>query len=97
MTAPAPALCYHLLKSAATAYGMKIEVAYSSTRTEPAIRARWATWLELKRRGYSCVGIGRVFGRDHGTILNGWKQTDALLATDPKFFDLCQLLTTIDQ
>tara|TARA_R110002049_G_scaffold123125_1_gene278206 strand:+ start:163 stop:666 length:504 start_codon:yes stop_codon:yes gene_type:complete len=33
----------------------------------------------------TCVNVGRLFNRDHATILHGWKRSEDFILTDPVF------------
>lgn len=49
--------------------------------------ARFALYKALRMRGWSYPEIGRKFGRDHSTIINGVRRAEYIMATDPGYAD----------
>lgn len=58
---------------AAVAYEHAVEVGeiMGSCRQKPLARARFDAWHRLRREGLSYPQIGRMFGRDHSTVVYG--------------------------
>lgn len=59
-------------------HGVTVEDLYSHDRTRAFAYARFEAWACLSAIGWSSAKIGRVFGRDHSTILHGLKKFHAL-------------------
>lgn len=55
--------------------------------------ARFAVWKALKGRGWSYVRIGRMFDRDHSTILHGVRKADYLAERDADYAQKIEELT----
>lgn len=52
-------------------YGMHWSAVISESRKQPLVHIRFEMWDLLSRTGYSLPMIGKMFGRDHTTILHG--------------------------
>jgi hypothetical protein len=61
-------------RSIAAQHGIDWRDIMSRSRIAPVARARRSVWLHFHRRGYSSCEIGRIFGRDHSTVLFGIKK-----------------------
>jgi len=75
------------VQSAARAFGVDSEDVMGRRRHWPLAFARLtAYWLLSIGKGYSYSKTGRMFGLDHGTIMNGVKrvETELELDTDSK-------------
>lgn len=48
--------------------------------TQKLSLARWVIWSRLRDRGYSSPQIGRIFNRDHTTVVHGWQRLAKLQA-----------------
>jgi chromosomal replication initiation ATPase DnaA len=55
------------------------------SRHNRPLRARYAIYVALRRRGNSYGQIARWLGRDHTTIMNGVERGEALALTDAHF------------
>jgi chromosomal replication initiation ATPase DnaA len=65
------------LKIAAT-HGVTLEAMYGPSRARKVAYARFEAWACLQAHGLSTVRIGRIFSRDHSTIVSGLKRRRAL-------------------
>lgn len=57
--------------------------------------ARFAVWKALKDRGWSYVRIGRMFDRDHSTILHGVRKANYLAERDFTYAQQIEELTNM--
>lgn len=48
------------------------------------VRARWICWKLLELAGYSRAGTGRLYGRDHTTIISALKKFNLEMRKSPK-------------
>ena len=94
MNLPRPTLPSDLVTRAAAATGICQSRIHSEGRTIRIVRIRWAIFQVLRQRGWSLHEIGDVFGKDHGTVINGLKKSKALLESDPTYRALVAHLTT---
>lgn len=60
-------------KGVAARHGVNWREIMGRSRMAYVARARRHCWLEFYRRGYSSCQIGRIFDRDHSTVLYGLK------------------------
>lgn len=60
--------------SAALAFGVSAWLLVGRDRSARVSRARHACWSAMLDAGYTSVHVGRMFGRDHTTILDGAKR-----------------------
>ncbi|MES2359941.1 MAG: helix-turn-helix domain-containing protein [Gemmatimonadota bacterium] len=61
-----------LIEAAGNHYGVTLEEMFSHIRPHRVCVARHHAWWELRQRGYwSYPDIGKLFGRDHTTIMAG--------------------------
>ena len=71
------------IQAAARAFGVDSEDILGKRRTHPLVFARQtAYWLLSCGSGYSYSKTGRMFGLDHGTIMNGVKRVETELELD---------------
>jgi len=71
------------VQSASRAFGVDSEDVMGRGRTWPLAHARLtAYWLLSVGKGYSYSKTGRMFDRDHGSIMNGVKWVEAELELD---------------
>jgi len=63
---------FTIIREIAMQHGVTVETIMGRSRDPQDVRARWAAYAAVKhRRGLSHCAVGRVFGRDHSTILHG--------------------------
>lgn len=76
----AHAVCVHL--------GVTEEQLFQRTRgLKEAAEARQVFyWLGREVTGKSFPQIARCLGRDHSTVIHGWRRVDARLANDDRFY-----------
>jgi hypothetical protein len=65
--------------------GLAVEDIYGRCRTKLYTRPRFLACHFAHLEGWSSAAIGRVFGRDHSSILHALGQVEPLLRTDPLF------------
>lgn len=63
----------------AEAYGVTVKDVMGRGRPEKVANARQLAMTLLYERGMTCSQVGRYFDRDHCTVLNGVKMTEARL------------------
>ena len=68
------------------------DVVLGRSRFKRPIRARYAVYMALRRRGNTYGQIGRWLGRDHTTIMNGVARGEALALTDAQFAGIVKKL-----
>lgn len=56
-------------------------------RERPVLLARNALCRALKTRGSTYMQIGRWLNKDHSTIIHSVKNADALMETDPDYYE----------
>ncbi|APX88665.1 hypothetical protein BV394_02065 [Brevirhabdus pacifica] len=60
--------------------GIPISKIFSANRTRQIYRARqYAQWRIYRETGMSLLSIGRMFGRDHTSVLNSIRRIDTLM------------------
>lgn len=58
----------------------------SKQRDHTIVRARQAAMSALRQvKGFSFPRIGRMFARDHSTVIHAWEKTQAMLESNPEF------------
>ena len=67
-------------------------LAYGGARDQMSITVRWAAMLCLSRRGWACVQIGRLFGRDHSTVSHGIVRAEQIYRTEPEFREVVDIV-----
>ena len=61
-----------IAKSMARKYGTTVDAMFSRRRFPETVAARSEAWFVLyDHHGYSMARIGRIWGRDHTTIMHG--------------------------
>lgn len=61
-----------IIREIAMQHGVTVEAIMGRSRDHKDTRARRAAYAAVKyRRGLSHPAVGRIFGRDHSTILHG--------------------------
>jgi len=64
-----------------TVYGIPARLIMADDRRRDITRARWAAFAAVQQAtGASLLEIGRYFGRDHTTVLNGIRKHKARTA-----------------
>lgn len=59
-------------RAIAQAAGVTVKEIYGRSRLQAIVDARHAIWFVLhKQMGYTSAYLGRIYGRDHTTILSG--------------------------
>lgn len=76
------------LRRAASLSGVTPYQMRSESRRREVVRARWAIWLCLKRRGHTAAAIGRRAARDHTTVHYALDQAQLHESIDPCFAEL---------
>ena len=62
----------------AVRYGTTVDEIFSRRRFPEVVEARSHVWSILYRQhGYTMARIGRIWGRDHSTVLHGIRKFDA--------------------
>lgn len=67
--------------AAGSAYGIDVTDTSLSPKCRPITRARWATWIALRRKGLSTTVLGRINLRgthDHTSVLYGLRAARGL-------------------
>ena len=65
------------VQATARAFGVDSEDITGKSRVQPLVFARMtAYWLLSEGKGYSYSKTGRMFGRDHGAVMNGIKRVE---------------------
>lgn len=67
-----------LMARAAANHGVEPSLISSDARTRKVCQARWEVWASLHAMGYSTPRIGRLFNRDHSTVVHGLARHRAL-------------------
>ncbi len=73
------------MRCAAQVFGVPITVLRGDCRERTAVRARWAVWLCLHRRGHAKIAIGRRAARDHSTVGYAISMAEQHEARSPEF------------
>lgn len=56
-------------------YGTTVDEIFGRRRFPEVVEARFHVWSVLNRQhGYSTARIGRIWGRDHTTVMHGLKK-----------------------
>lgn len=72
----------------------KEELLGKSTRRQ-IVRPRWAIWHVASINRLSSSVLGRIFGKDHSTVVHGLKQAKLLIQSDPDFAALVAELEAV--
>lgn len=67
------------LSAAALAHGVSVAAILSSDRRRPYVCARWDAMAAMRDAGLSLPTIGRVFKRDHTSVMHGLRQRSHFL------------------
>jgi chromosomal replication initiation ATPase DnaA len=67
-----------MARKVAEAHGVALREMFSPIREGPIVRARWDCWARLHSHGLTAKQIGRIFDRDHSTVLHGLKRASEL-------------------
>lgn len=70
------------LREIASRHGVRLSDMLGPSRKPKHVRARFAGYAVLRDRGMSLPRIGRVFCRDHSTVLHGLKSYPRPLTTE---------------
>ena len=82
---PPPSII-EIQKETAKAFQISMEEMISSSRKKPIITARCAAMRLLKTQlGKSLSDIGRIFGKDHSTVLNSLKKAERMHKSSSDF------------
>ncbi len=65
--------------------GIERKVLVGPIRRARIVRVRQACMLLGRENGHSFPTIGRVFGRDHSTVVHGCQVAEAYIARDPAY------------
>lgn len=83
---PLPNTISELAKIVARHRRINVECLYSSRREQFEVESRAIVYLlARKHTSATFTMIGKVFNRDHGTVLNGLQMARNLMDTEPKF------------
>ena len=63
-----------LLRLEASQDGIELSVLLGRSKEKEVSHCRQKCFHMMREMGYSCSAIGRLFGRDHTTVLSGIKQ-----------------------
>lgn len=69
----------------ASEFDIDVSRIYEKTRIRIFVWARHAAFYVAVLRGYSLKEIGKHFGRDHSTVINGRQKTRDRIETEPGF------------
>ena len=87
-----PCIDYRLvniaIRATAKEYGVSESKLFAKNRRHLPVEMRMICWFVLKA-GTNCrpAEIGKIFGFDHGTVLNAWGKIVPWLRTYPEFRD----------
>jgi len=88
-----PDLIKILIESAASFAGIDPISILGKSRTRVACEARWACFIILRKRGHTFCDIGRMFGRDHGTVIHGLSMAASNQGDREEYFrELCKFV-----
>ena len=73
-----------VMKDCARVCGITVAQMVSKSRKTEFVEARWLAYRILYPMGFSLISIGRIFNRDHGTVLNGLKKMQDMIDTKNK-------------
>ena len=62
---------FEIAHAVAEEYRLDVRVLYERSRMHPIPEARFMVWYILYSRGFTYSHLGRLFNRDHGSIMNG--------------------------
>ena len=81
---PSPATAYRVVSGIT---GVPVSQLAGQTRERRYTRPRWLAWMAVHRLcpELSAKQVGRVFGRDHSTVLNALRVGGAMLRDDPEY------------
>jgi chromosomal replication initiation ATPase DnaA len=89
---PRNSLGYQLAMEAASIFQVHISHIFSGQKLDRFCEVRWAIWQILHEQGYSSPQIGRLWSKDHGTVLHGIKQAAVRQKFDPQYRYLVETL-----
>jgi chromosomal replication initiator protein len=83
-----------IIAASARHFGMPAAAILGGSRTRPLVLARHvAMYLCREHTDLSLVEIGKVFGRDHTTVMYGIEKITELMATRPTVYQSVQAIT----
>jgi chromosomal replication initiation ATPase DnaA len=74
---PADERCRDRADELCSAMGTSVEILTRPSRMREIVRLRGAIWTQLNDEGHALAAIGRVFKRDHSTVMYNVQQTRA--------------------
>ena len=77
-----------VIEDCARVCGLTVKQVMSKSRKTEFVEARWLAYRILYPMGYSLISIGRIFNRDHGTVLNGLRKMQDMIDTKNKHMNL---------
>lgn len=81
---------------AAEVFGVHRSKFANGSKTHDAVRMRWACFYVLnKSKGVKAWSIGRVFGMDQSSVLNGLMRAEQLVETDDEFRNMVDSLELV--
>lgn len=84
-----------MVKASAWLFCLPVDAVLGRRRFKRYLRARYAVYIALYRRGNSYGQIGRWLGRDHTTIMNGVEVGEKWLLEDKALAEVVKKLENI--
>jgi hypothetical protein len=69
------------IADACSLWGADPEIVVSRKRSTPHVHARHAAMWAMRRMGWSYVGLGRYFSRDHSSVIHAFNCVEEWIAT----------------
>jgi len=90
---PGTTVSGRLVACACAHFGVTPDELRSQRRHGNISRARWAiAHVLIDRVGWSLPRVGALLGKDHTSILYGWRKSQALIRTDEEFYAVVGML-----
>ena len=90
-----PASKTELVACAAWTLGTTPRDVLGKSRFQAHVRARWAVWFVLHRRGCPYASIGRSFGHHHTSVMHAVREVRRRLPSDPSLEGLVLRLAAL--
>ncbi|MAB00120.1 MAG: hypothetical protein CMN87_12180 [Stappia sp.] len=74
---PADERCRDRAEALCAALGTSLEILRRPSHMREVVRLRGAIWTQLNDEGFAFIAIGRVFRRNHSTVIYNVQQTRA--------------------
>lgn len=75
----------NVIAAVARVFNIRVSRLMLPGQTWAPAHARAAAYRILRARGWSTTKIGKLFGRDHTTVMSGLRRAAKLYATDPRW------------